>query len=432
MKIKIIHQKNIWQNFFNNNCDSSFLHSWEWGELQKSLGYPIIRLGFYNNKNQLEAICLVVKIKSKRGNFLFVPHGPIINNHLTTNIKHLKNIISNILKFLIDIAKKENYSFIRMAPILEDKEEYQKIFADLGFKIAPIYMHAETTWELPLLSSSVMMNSFQHLKEIPKQVRDDNNLTLNNKRFKTDDELLSAMRKTTRYLIRKAIRDGVIIKKTTDPNALKIFYQLYQKTAKREKFTPFSFNFIKNEFEAFSKANNVMIFLVKIPKTITNVEAEVIPPADNAIKVNNQTNKIKLNNLLSSNQNYSKNLQISIDGRETKTGTVIASSLIFFTKLAAFYHQGASLHTKIPATYLLQWEAIKEAKNRGCQLYNFWGIYDEQRPQRTPKSWQGLTLFKTGFSGQIKRFLSTQDYVVSKKYYFNYILEKFLMWKRSI
>ncbi|GAI33015.1 unnamed protein product, partial [marine sediment metagenome] len=27
-----------------------------------------------------------------------------------------------------------------------------------------------------------------------------------------------------------------------------------------------------------------------------------------------------------------------------------------------------------PASYLLQWEAIKEAKNRGCKLYNFWGI----------------------------------------------------------
>jgi lipid II:glycine glycyltransferase (peptidoglycan interpeptide bridge formation enzyme) len=108
----------------------------------------------------------------------------------------------------------------------------------------------------------------------------------------------------------------------------------------------------------------------------------------------------------------------------------LTASIIIFTKSTAFYHQGASLHTKIPATYLLQWEAIKEAKNRGCQLYNFWGIYDEQKPDRTPTSWQGLTLFKTGFSGQIKRFLPTQDYIVSKKYYLTYLWEKFLMWKR--
>jgi len=358
MKIKPVSEKNLWQNFFDKNCLHSFLHSWQWGEFQQSLGYPIIRLGLYNNKNQLEAICLVIKIKSKRGSFLFIPHGPIINKNLTSNINHLKKIFKKILEFLKKTAEKEKYSFIRIAPILEDKEEYQKIFTNLGFKIAPIYMHAETTWELPLLN-------------------------------KTDEGLLSQMRKTTRYLIKKAIRDGVIIEKTTDPKALKIFYKLYQETAKREKFTPFSFEFIKKEFEAFSKSKNVMIFLAKISPSNFNQFQQV-----------------------STSFNY------------------LAASIIIFTKAAAFYHQGASIHTKIPATYLLQWEAIKEAKSRGCQIYNFWGIYDEKRKDRTPKSWQGLTLFKTGFSGQIRRFLLTQDYTISKKYYLTFFWEKFLMWKR--
>ncbi len=356
MKIKIIDERNLWQKFFNDNCSSSFLHSWEWGEFQKSLGYPIIRLGLFNDKNQLEAICLVIKIKSKRGSFLFVPHGPIISQKLKVKSQNQVRLGQKFLKliknYLLEIAKKENYWFIRMTPIFEDKNEYQKIFADLGFKTAPIYMHAETTWELPLIN-------------------------------KTDNELLSAMRKTTRYLIKKAIRDGVVIEKTTDPKDLKIFYNLYQETAKREKFIPFSFDFIKKEFEAFAKSKNAMIFFGKIKNNLN-------PGQD----------------------------------------PFLAAALIFFTKSAAFYHQGASLHTKIPVTYLLQWEAIKEAKNRGCQLYNFWGIYDEQKPERTPESWQGLTLFKTGFSGQIKRFLSTQDYVISKKYFFTYLWEKFLMWKR--
>jgi lipid II:glycine glycyltransferase (peptidoglycan interpeptide bridge formation enzyme) len=358
MKIKIIDEKNLWQKFFDDNCSSSFLHSWEWGEFQNSLGYPIIRLGLFNNKNQLEAICLVIKIKSRRGSFLFIPHGPIFNQNKNEKIK-IKNYIEKIKNYLITLSKKENYWFIRMAPVLEDKEEYQKIFYDLGFRTAPIYMHAETTWELPLIN-------------------------------KTEEELLSSMRKTTRYLIKKAARDGVLIEKTEDPKALKIFYNLYQETAKREKFTPFSFDFIKKEFAAFSKSKNAMIFLAKI----TSFDSNQFQP------------------------------------NSTTSFNYLASSIIIFTKNAAFYHQGASLHTKIPATYLLQWEAIKEAKNRGCLIYNFWGIYDEQRPERTPKSWKGLTLFKTGFSGQIKRFLPTQDYVISKKYYLTYLWEKFLMWKR--
>ena len=381
MKIDVIDQKNLWQKFFDDNCSCSFLHSWEWGEFQQSLGYPIIRLGLYNDENQLEAICLVIKIKSRRGSFLFIPHGPIFNQNKNEKIK-IKNYIEKIKNYLISLSKKENYSFIRIAPILEDKEEYQKVFTDLGFKKAPIYMHAETTWELPLIN-------------------------------KTDEELLSAMRKTTRYLIKKAARDGVSIEKTDDPKALKVFYNLYLQTAKREKFTPFSFDFIKKEFEAFSKSKNAMIFLAVI-----NNKKPPIPV---------------LNDLGGADSDFTS--EEHAHGSEKRgikafINQYLAASIIIFTKSAAFYHQGASIHTKIPATYLLQWEAIKEAKNRGCQLYNFWGIYDEKRPQRTPKSWQGLTLFKTGFSGEIRRFLSTQDYIISKKYYLTYLWEKFLMWKR--
>jgi peptidoglycan pentaglycine glycine transferase (the first glycine) len=381
MKIKIINERNLWQKFFDDNCSSSFLHSWEWGEFQQSLGYPIIRLGLFNNKNQLEAISLVIKIKSRRGSFLFIPHGPIFNQNKNEKIK-IKNYIEKIKNYLITLSKKENYWFIRIAPIFEDKNEYQKIFTDLGFKKAPIYMHAETTWELPLTN-------------------------------KTEEGLLSSMRKTTRYLIKKAARDGVLIEKTTDPKALKIFYNLYQETAKREKFIPFSFDFIKKEFEAFAKSKNAMIFLAVI-----NNKKPPIPV---------------LNDLGGADSDFTS--EEHAHGSEKRgikafINQYLAASIIIFTKSAAFYHQGASVHTKIPATYLLQWEAIKEAKNRGCQLYNFWGIYDEQRPDRTPKSWQGLTLFKTGFSGQIKRFLPTQDYIISKKYYLTYLWEKFLMWKR--
>jgi len=381
MKIKIIDQKSLWQKFFDDNCSSSFLHSWEWGEFQQSLGYPIVRLGLFNNKNQLEAICLVIKIKSRRGSFLFIPHGPIFNQNKNEKIK-IKNYIEKIKNYLITLSKKENYWFIRMAPVLEDKEEYQKIFSDLGFKKAPIYMHAETTWELPLIN-------------------------------KTEEELLSSMRKTTRYLIKKATRDGVLIEKTTDSKALKIFYNLYQETAKREKFTPFSFDFIKKEFAAFLKSKNAMIFLAVI-----NNKKPPIPV---------------LNDLGGADSDFTS--EEHAHGSEKRgikafIDQYLAASIIIFTKSAAFYHQGASLHTKIPATYLLQWEAIKEAKNRGCQLYNFWGIYDEQKPDRTPKSWQGLTLFKTGFSGEIRRFLPTQDYIICPKYYLTYLWEKFLMWKR--
>lgn len=344
MIVSEISSKSTWQDFFDKNGSPSFLQSWEWGELQERLTYGVQRLGLFEDK-KLVGIAQVIKINSKRGNFLFIPHGPIIMKHETYNIKHLKNLVAEFRDYLITIAKRDDFSFVRVAPILENSSENQKMFYDLGFKKAPIYMHAERMWVLPLI--------------------------------KSEEKLMSEMRKTTRYSIRKAIRDDVIIEKRTDGKAADDFFTIYEKTAEREDFIPFSKQYVRNEFEAFNKTGNGLFLF----------------------------------------------------GRLKSDSRYLASALILFTKSTAFYHQGASIHTKIPITYLLQWEAIKEAKKRSCRLYNFWGTH---LPGRTPKSWPGLSLFKEGFGGYQVDFLTTQDYIVSPKYYFTFLYEKYLAWRRGV
>jgi lipid II:glycine glycyltransferase (peptidoglycan interpeptide bridge formation enzyme) len=337
MDIKEITQYSIWNNFINKDVGYSFLQTWEWGELQKKQGYNIIRLGIYKQP-KLIAIVLVIKIQSKRGSFLFVPHGPVVGNDA-----QIKQVLDFLLEHLKQLAHKEKFSFIRIAPIIENTESNRDLFSSFGFKTAPIYMHAERTWVLDL--------------------------------GKSEEILLSEMRKTTRYLIKRADREGVIIEERSDEKALEEFLRIYKETANREHFVPFSLDYIKHECEEFSATNNALFLFGKV------------------------------------NQEY------------------FASALILFTKHTAFYHQGASIHTKIPVTYRLQWEAIKEAKKRGCILYNFWGI---QQDGRTPRNWGGLTMFKTGFGGRQVDYVPTQDYVISSKYYLTYFYEKYLAWKRGV
>jgi len=341
IQIKEILDKSQWDNFFEKCGSPSFLQSWGWGEFNKSIGYEILRLGAFD-RGELVTTSLVIKTRSKRGNFLFIPHGPIINQK--SKIKNQKQIINEFKNYLIEIAKKENFAFIRISPVLEDNQDNREVYKDLGFKKAPLYMHAEKMWVLSL--------------------------------EKSEDELLCQMRKTTRYLVKKAQRDQVEIVKRTDEKAAQDFYKIYEETTKREKFVGFSKKYIRVEFDSFNKENNA-IFLFG--------------------KSGNQT---------------------------------LASALILFTKSTAFYHQGASIHTKVPVPYLLQWEAIKEAKKRDCKLYNFWGILD---PGRSPKSWAGLTLFKQGFGGYEKTYVATQDYVIDPfKYFIAFSLEKLLKIKRGI
>jgi len=384
MNIREIQHRKDWDRFFNLVGSPTFLQSWEWGEFQESLGYPTIRIGIYDNQ-QLIAITQIIKIKAKRGNLLFIPHGPLFKPK--TPSKKIKTIIKTLINYLAKIAKKEGYSFIRIAPILINTPENRLIFRQLGFKTAPIYMHAETVWQLSLSAA--------------------------------EEIILANMRKTTRYLIKKAIRENLNVEKRLDDQAVDDFYQTYEKTAQRERFVPFSKEYIQNEFATFKKTGNALFLFAKVEKnTIQDTYSEATGPVSISLPPELAT---------------SNRLEKSLHAVGTPSiSTPIASVLIIFTKSTAFYHQGASLHTKVPATYLLQWEAIKEAKKRGCSYYNFWGIYDEKN-QRAPKSWRGLTLFKTGFGGEKIAYLPTQDYIINPfKYQVTFLWEKLLLLKRKL
>ena len=195
---------------------------------------------------------------------------------------------------------------------------------------------------------------------------------------KPEEELIAQMRKTTRYLIRQAQKNSDIrIEQSLELRDIEKFNQLYQETVDRHHFVPFSLEYLKNEFLAFRDDNQVLIFLGKYK------------------------------------------------------GDLISSGIFIFWQNIAFYHQGASSlrYPKIPVSYLLLWEAIREAKNRSCQKFNFWGIAPENLKNHP---WAGLTLFKIGFSGYKKEYVKTQDFPLSKKYWLTYIFEKLRKTKRGL
>jgi lipid II:glycine glycyltransferase (peptidoglycan interpeptide bridge formation enzyme) len=357
MEIKEIENKDVWEKFLRECEEKTFLQSFNWGEFQKMMGNKIWRLGIYEISN-LIGVALVIKVEAKRGTFLFVPHGPNLRNSKseTLNPKQILNskfkILNTLLEKLKEIAKEEKCDFIRIAPILERNEENEKIFKDLGFRQAPIHIHPELTWELDLSPS--------------------------------ENELLMAMRKTTRYLIRQAQKNKEIeIEEENNLEGIEKFNQIYQLTKERHSFVPFSLEYLKNEFLAFSKENQVSVFLGKYK------------------------------------------------------GEIVSGGIFIIWQKIGFYHHGASSqkYPKIPVSYLLLWEAIKKAKNLGCQKFNFWGIApitSDLKIQNLNHPWAGLTLFKIGFGGYKKEYVKTQDLIISKKYWLNFIVEKLRKVKRGL
>jgi len=347
MRVEEIKNKKIWEDFLANCDEKTFLQSWNWGKFNEMMGNKIWRLGVLEAENLL-ATALVIKVKAKRGTFLFLPHGPNIKSQISNQKSQILKIFFEKLK---EIAKKEKADFIRIAPIWEKNKENEEIFKNLGFRNAPIHIHPELTWELDISSS--------------------------------EEEILMGMRKTTRYLIRQAQKKYKIeIFQKNDIEGLKIFNELYKETAKRHHFVPFSFDYLKNEFLAFKDENQISVFLGKYE------------------------------------------------------GKIISGGIFVFWKDLAFYHHGASIPSKVPVSYLLIWEAIKEAKRRNCQKFNFWGIAPisnlKSQIQNLKHPWAGLSLFKMGFGGYKKEYVKTQDLPLNFKYWLSFLVEKIRKIKRGL
>lgn len=352
MNIQEINNKKIWEDFILGCEDKTFLQSWNWGEFQKEMREKIWRLGFYENE-ELIAAALVVKINARRGKFLLVPHGPVVRNFnnqtgdltKSTNLKF--KILENLAEKLREIAKDERVDFVRVNPIWKRTKENNDIFKQMGFRIAPIQMHPEASWKLDI--------------SLP------------------EEELLANMRKTTRYLIKQALKNTDIkVEKSAEIKDVKIFSKMHEKVSVRQKFVPFSFNYLTAEFSIFKKEDQIIIFFGK------------------------------------------------------HKGELAAASFVVFWSGIGFYHHASSFpeYAKFSIPYLLQWEAIKEAKKRGCKLYDFWGFVDPKKEPNHP--WAGPTMFKMGFGGKAYEYVRAQDLPLSKKYWLTYIFEKIRKIRRGL
>jgi len=92
----------------------------------------------------------------------------------------------------------------------------------------------------------------------------------------------------------------------------------------------------------------------------------------------------------------------------------IATGLFCFFGDKVTYMHGASDNEfrNLMAPYFLQWFLIKEAKRRGYQYYDFYGI-DE-------KKWPGVTRFKLGYGGRETEYVGTYDLVFHPRAYLIY------------
>ena len=111
----------------------------------------------------------------------------------------------------------------------------------------------------------------------------------------------------------------------------------------------------------------------------------------------------------------------------------LAALMVFMQGMRAWYVYGASNdaeRNRMP-TYLLQWEAMRWAKTRGCVDYVLWGVPDaaeqvleENFETRHDGLW-GVYRFKRGFGGRLVRAAQAVDVI------FNPALYRLYQWRTA-
>lgn len=119
-------------------------------------------------------------------------------------------------------------------------------------------------------------------------------------------------------------------------------------------------------------------------------------------------------------------------------GQPLAALMVFARGRRAWYLYGASLELerqRMPA-YLLQWEAMRWARARGCTSYDLWGVPDAELaelerdfPLRADGLW-GVYRFKRGFGGDLVRLIGAWDRVYRPRRYA--LFQRMARWRRPL
>jgi lipid II:glycine glycyltransferase (peptidoglycan interpeptide bridge formation enzyme) len=188
----------------------------------------------------------------------------------------------------------------------------------------------------------------------------------------SEEEILARMKQKTRYNIRLAEKKGVTVRAWDDVPA---FHRMMLATGERDVFGVHSLEYYRRTYELFHPAGMCELLVAEYE------------------------------------------------------GRPLAALMVFGRGKRAWYFYGASSDEarNLMPTYLLQWDAMRWAKARGCEEYDLWGVHDENEATleanfetRRDGLW-GVYRFKRGFGGELQRAAGALDRVYNLPYYRLYL-----------
>ena len=384
-------------NMKNEPQNLEFLQSSQWRQFQASVGR---RTFFLENEGFLASV--IEHELPVVGRYLYCPRGPVVEletQSVKREMQNTKLLVQNMergIRDLIELAKKEKAGWIRIEP---ENEEMLEIIRN----------------DVEINGNKLKIVRAPHDMQ-PKEI------------FVVDiskaaETLLGEMKSKTRYNIKLAQKRGVVVHETWSMQH-KIQDTRYNNQANSNE--QISNNQTNQDTKYLStgqagkiRNTNLEAFL-KLTKEMAQRHGITAHPEDYYRKMIEML--------------PSEMLRIYVAQFEDK---IIAANLVLFFGKTATYLHGASgnEHRSVMAPFLLQWQAMLDAKERGFERYDFGGVKIVEHRDLTPtlsfrrrgskgevNTWEGITTFKLGFSPQTQlvEFPGSYDIVVNPRKYAMY------------
>ena len=223
IEVKTAEEKSKWDKFVKSFKESNFLQSWDFYEFHSSRGNEIVRRIFEKDGKIVGAYAGVIE-NAKRGRYMAIAGGPILD-------WKDKALIKKVFEDIEKQGKKQSCVFVRVRPQLELSENSLKLFKNLGFKKAPMYLSVEYAGILDLKNS--------------------------------EEEILKNASQGFRRKLRKAEKNDIKIETSTDYKIAEEFYKLELAHAKRQGYVPFSKSFLEKQFKAFMENDEAIVYIAK-------------------------------------------------------------------------------------------------------------------------------------------------------------------------
>ena len=315
---------------------------------------------------------------------------------LISTPRRQNDVVDDVLILLQNIGDNYNIGYVPYGPTLKPPEEKQGIFLEeLSEKLRPhlphkcVLLRYDLLWESPWAGEDSCYDDNGHwtgpparkiqeirlnydtqnwnLKKANTNILPSDTVFINLK--KDENQLLNEMKPKTRYNIRLARRKGVRVR-TADLDDLEVWYLLYQETCQRKRI-------YLHDMEYFRAVLGTDASTSRSPAEVELLIAEF-------------------------------------------DHTPLAAMFLAISDQRATYLYGASssANRQYMATYALQWEAIRTAKQQGCTEYDLFGVSPYPEPFHPL---YGLYRFKTGFGGKLFHRMGCWDYPLDIRHYNMYL-----------